>query len=357
MLQFKKEDLEFLVFYDLFKSTKQVYYDKFYIRKVNEKVIFIGILDDISIYTIIDVDQDVDDFWAVLPVDKVYKMLKFCSDDEIITFTEDSINFGKKSSYKFENYSSIQSIYNVDTLFDIIDNISNYKEIEIKDISKLNYIIRNKGKDEFDIFSYQSQHYVLNNGSYLTSVNKAESIVDNIWFPAKLQKFLNIIDAEDINILSDGKRYLYKLDNTYLDFSIPDKPPLFDIFDSEMQKYYEHKNKISFDKVGLKDAINRLAIVSEGIKESKASVIFNNEGVLFKNLSGIEGQELIDINFPKILVGQYINLSPVGLSKVIDLLDGDIITLFLPDKLSEASVIKIIGEDNNLFFILNLMSD
>ena len=81
---------------------------------------------------------------------------------------------------------------------------------------------------------------------------------------------------------------------------------------------------------------------------------FNNRS--FKNNYGIEGREIIDVEYPNILKGQQFNVHSISLIKAIEGLSDDII-FSLPDVIDDANVIKVEDTKNDKFFVLNLISN
>jgi len=359
MISFKKKELEFLSYYDFCKDNKRVSNDKFYIRKINNYILFMQLSNDVNLFTLLERDSINDEFSAILPTKEFYRMLSFCKDEDDIVFTEDSIKFGNNSKYTFESYNELENIYDVNLAFSIIENLESYKKIDLTDINKLKEISFCIGNNEFNIFSLQNNFFVANDGKFLTSAIKTDNNCDNYWFPSIIFNLFKFLKLNNVQLYLYDDQILYKSDNTYFIFSQVENPVILEIFNDENRKYYEHSNKIRINKEELKNCLNRISSITDNLINNKISISFEeNNKIILKNIFGISGEEILIVKFPIILVDQHINVNVFSFIKTIDKLDGDLI-ISLPDNLEEANVVKI-ETDNNIiekFFIMNLMGD
>lgn len=355
MIEFKKKELDFLYLYNLCKGNKHEQSDKFYMRKIGNNIVFIALTDKVSLFTVLEKEMDESEFYMILPILEFYKMLSFCKDDDSIIFNDKNIQFGESSSYSFENYPHLSTLYDTDIVFNIIDNIQSFKSVDLKEISKLTHISSYIGNDDFDIFSFQSYYFVTNNGKYITAANKTNNSALNLWLPSIFHTIIKTLKLDELNILIDesSERFIYTYNNTFFTSPFVD-PIIYNIFDEDNKKYYEHSNKIIIKKDDLIDSIKRISVVTNNLQDNNLFIKFEDNKIIFENMLGVQGKEIISNTIPPVLKGQLMCVHSDSLVKIIDSLD-DTIIIRLPDNLENASVIKIEDNKEEKFYVLNLM--
>ena len=364
-IKLKKEQLNFMEKYALCVDSKMPTHEKFQITGKQDKLVFSQKSNTGYLITEIDY-KEVDNFNVVFDTITFVSLIRSIPDNTEIVITEKGIEF-LRNSY---------DIVNTDMELDDVDEYiefakkSDVKKFTLKDIDNFNKIKEYSSGDNLDCVSYQNNHFVTSNRSYVTAFSKTKefSYVDDFYFSTPTFMLLTTFKVKEIEIVindhievEDGQDiivvdyYYFKLDNTFI-FIIGKNYILPNMFQDDLKSMYEHPYKFTVEKSAIKDTLNRMKIVARNNKESRIYFHITDGLLSIKNTDTQFAQEDIKIiKMDKEIDGIVIPLSVNYLSSVIEKCDGKEIVFYCTPIEDDFVSMKTEDETSNYFYILNLL--
>jgi len=371
MLSFKKDELGFLSLFNMCQDTKSLHGDKVKIANIKgtKDIIFCqrntkGIIN----FSILK-DKNVNDekFSFIFEIDKLYKMSSLCGKEEDIVIKKEGINFGTKSSYKFESYDDLNDLIDDAKIYDTF--VSGFKKsevLEIKDfdlIKNIEFSIGAEGFNNIAILKDEKEEktfFVTSDGESITSsILTTNDIQEDNWIDNDLYKITKLVDKDNKEFKVDINRkdgtYFYSLGNNIYTIVPLCESNIFNIFKEENKSLYEHKNKFSFKKHDFINALEKIMVVTSVKYKNRIFIYLEKDSVTIENKEGISGKEVIDAKIDKDLQDKYFLIQAPSLLKAIKELNNENITIRIDSDIDNCNVVKVEAEGVNKFFIVNLL--
>jgi len=351
MIQLTKQQLNFLTIYLLWMDKEQAFRLKG--EKDKNKIIFTqesqkGFLISTIDYNIpenFDFDFNFDTYTFV-------SLVRSLSDETLITITQKGIEFNE-NKYDIKNYKMQFTDFNP-YLNDI--NKDN-PEFEINDIEKFKYIKDSIGMDDLAVVAFQNKYFITSDRmNYSSFVKTTFDYTDPFFFASDLFNLLTTIGEKNKRINLQEKYYYVWIGNTVVffmnkDYSIPN------MFDPDIMKMYDFKDKFEVDKNKFKIILDRMKIVASANRDSRIAIELQENEVIIKNNDNQLAYEKLEAIVDKDVIGLTFNISSVYLSQVLNYLEGEKIFCYCSNNKDDFATLKVSGVSGDNFYVINLLED
>ena len=379
-LKFNKKELEFLSLYNLCCDTKAEISDKFKISGKKESTsIFFSFTNSNSLFMITELQnkkQDDLEFVFIFSLKEFSRMISLCSNDSEIVINNDGMFFGKGNNYKFESFEHLYSYYNE---FEILDSIKNQNfrnmiDVKLNELKEIDFCM---GEGRYNLFSVLknpedgSDYFVTSNGQSISgAIKNKQNIILNeeikqCWIPVTFYNIVKQLKEDNISLVLqatqevDNGYFFYKANNTIIIIPFIEHS-IFDIFEKDKKKLYDHKYEISINKENLLPALKRISVITNNNFRNRIFLNIKVDSIELENKDGVSGKEIVVCNVDNNLLDKTIVLQSNILINAISNIDAQNIIIKMDSDVNNMAVITITSNDENKmnkFFILNLMEN
>lgn len=285
VIKFKKSELSFLETFKQCVDSSVDGGDTFNIQSKNDKIYFSQVGS--NTYTLFEIEKT-GEICLSFKTGFVANLIKTLKDDDFISFSEKGIEIGNTGFYESVVNDEVNPVLNDMIMYSESDK---YTTINIKNLDKLSYVNSFVGSDDIDLSSV-----ALNDGHFVSSdmkvicIGKTDNDKDiSIAINSFVSKLISFNKLSEINVkileMSEDNKF-YSFDFNGCKVFVPVKPfQLLNVnfMEKEHKEKFYHDYKIIFDKVSLKNSLDRLNLIKESSNFYRVFVSYFKDYVLIES--------------------------------------------------------------------------
>jgi hypothetical protein len=344
MIKLRKQQLAFMDMYNLWSNKDQA----FQITSDENNLIFSQQSD--KGFLITEIPFKVEQIKYNFDTSIFVALIKSLKDDTEIVITEKGIEFSG-SKYDIKNYDILFEDINI-----FLNQVKNNSDevINLADIDKFQYVKNSIGGEGLNTVVYQSKYFVTSDRNFTSFVKTSFDYKKDFYFSSDLIILFNIMNIKEKDINVYNEFYSCKIDNTYIlimnkNYIIPN------MFDENIMQIYNHPFKFEINKQELKTILDRMSIVAKQNKETRIYLELEKDKLNVKNIDSNFACESIEATIDSEIKDIKIPISNFYLSKILNNLSGNIISIYSDVDINSMKVIKIMDENQFNFYVLNLL--
>lgn len=217
----------------------------------------------------------------------------------------------------------------------------------------------------------ESDYFVTSNGQSISgAIKNKQSIILNeeikqCWIPVTFYSIVKQLKEDNISLVLqatqevDNGYFFYKTNNTIIIIPFIEHS-IFDIFEKDKKKLYDHKYEILINKENLLPALKRISVITNNNFRNRIFLNIKVDSIELENKDGVSGKEIVVCNVDNNLSDKTIVLQSNILINAISNIDAQNIIIKMDSDVNNMAVITITSNDENKmnkFFILNLMEN